>query len=140
MSWGKGIVIVMALFMSFIIFLAVKLMTKRVDLQSEDYYKKEIQYDQEIAAETNANKLKSKIVLTKDNQFVITKLPADANFTDVTIDLLRLNNKKLDKHFVIEGTKTYLIPKSILEKGDYLVEIRFQSDSQVCLQKEHIYI
>ena len=140
MSWGKGISIVMALFMSFIIFLAVKLMSERVDLQSEDYYKKEIHYEQEIAAETNANMLKAKIELTKDDQFVIVKLPADDNFRNVTIDLVRLNNKKLDKHFEIEGTKTYLIPKSSLEKGDYLVEIHFESEAKKCLQKEHIYI
>jgi hypothetical protein len=48
MNWGKGIIIGMGLFMAFIIFLVVNLMMQKVDLESEDYYKREINYESEI--------------------------------------------------------------------------------------------
>ena len=41
MNWGKGILIGVGLFMGFILFLVISLMTHRVDLESEDYYEKD---------------------------------------------------------------------------------------------------
>jgi hypothetical protein len=42
MNWGKGIIVTMAAFMSFILFMVFTLLSKNTDLESEDYYKKEI--------------------------------------------------------------------------------------------------
>jgi len=75
MNWGKGIVIGMVTFMGFIIFLVVGLMMNRVDLESEDYYKREINYEQEITAQENANNLDSKIEIVSNKDFVIVKVP-----------------------------------------------------------------
>lgn len=140
MNWGKGIIVVMALFMSFIIVLVIKLMSARVDLQSEDYYRKEISYEEEIAAQLNANELKEKISTKVDNQFVIIKLPNAMNFTNVIVDFIRLNNKDEDKQYKINGTNTFLIPTKELQKGQYLIEIRFKEGGKKYLQKEQIYI
>ncbi len=139
MNWGKGIVIGMATFMGFIIFLVVGLMTNRVDLESEDYYKREINYQQEIVAQENANKLDAKIEIISNEEFVIVKVP-EGEFTKIEMHLARPNDQKMDKLFKIEGTKSFLINKKDLQKGLYTVELSYMVDNKPCLQKESVTI
>lgn len=139
MNWGKGIVIGMAAFMTFIIVLVVGLMMNRVDLESEDYYKREINYQQEITAQENANKLESNIEIISNKEFVIVKVP-EGEFKKIEIHLSRPNDQKMDKRFKIEGTKSFLIDKKDLEKGLYTVEISYLVNNKPCLQKESVTI
>ena len=139
MNWGKGIVIGMATFMTFIIVLVVGLMTNRVDLESEDYYKREINYQQEITAQENANKLESEIEIISNKEFVIVKVP-EGDFSKIEMHLSRPNDQKMDKLFKIEGTKSFLINKKELEKGLYTVELSYLVDNKPCLQKESVTI
>jgi len=53
MNWGKGITIVMVAFIGFIITLVTILMSNKIDLVSEDYYQKEIKFEDEIASAKN---------------------------------------------------------------------------------------
>jgi hypothetical protein len=139
MNWGKGIVIGMAAFMTFIIVLVVGLMMNRVDLESEDYYKREINYQQEITAQENANKLESKIEIISNTEFLVVKVP-EGEFTKIEMHLSRPNDQKMDKLFKIEGTKSFLINKKELEKGLYTVELSYMVDNKPCLQKESVTI
>lgn len=139
MNWGKGIVIGMAAFMTFIIVLVVGLMMNRVDLESEDYYKREINYQQEITAQENANKLESKIEIISNTEFLVVKVP-EGEFTKIEMHLSRPNDQKMDKLFKIEGTKSFLINKKELEKGLYTVELSYLVDNKPCLQKESVTI
>lgn len=139
MNWGKGIVIGMAAFMTFIIVLVVGLMMNRVDLESEDYYKREINYQQEITAQENANKLESKIEIISKTEFLVVKVP-EGEFKKIELHLSRPNDQKMDKLFKIEGTKSFLINKKELEKGLYTVELSYMVDNKPCLQKESVSI
>lgn len=139
MNWGKGIVIGMATFMTFIIVLVVGLMMNRVDLESEDYYKREINYQQEITAQENANKLESKIEIISNAEFLVVKVP-EGEFIKIELHLSRPNDQKMDKLFKIEGTKSFLINKKELEKGLYTVELSYMVDNKPCLQKESVTI
>lgn len=140
MNWGKGIVIGMGLFIAFITFLVVNLVSQTVDLESEDYYKREINYEQEIAALTNANQLKERIKVTTDNAYLIIQLPNEIEVSEVEVGLIRPDDQKLDKKYTIRGTKSFLISKSELKKGAYNLEIVYKSDSKPCMQKETVYI
>lgn len=140
MNWGKGIIVAMALFMGFIIFLVVNIMSKTVDLESEDYYKREINYQEEITQQNNTNTLPVKVKLLSQEEFVVVQVPEEGEFTDINVHFLRPDNKNSDKVFQVKGTKSYLIPKTDLIKGKYNIEIRYQIDSKQCLQKETIII
>ncbi len=130
----------MALFIGFITFLVISLVSHTIDLESEDYYTREINYEQEITAMENGNKLKSKIEMISQKEFVVVQIPEKENLSKIQVIFIRPDNKKLDKSFLVSGTKSYLIPKSELSKGTYNVEIRFESNSTTCLQKETIII
>ena len=140
MNWGKGIVIGMVLFMSFIIFLVVNLMMHKVDLESEDYYKREMIYEQEITAVKNSEALSEKVKLLQQKNFVVVQVPDKAELNSIEVRFLRPDDQKLDKTFKVVGTKSYLIQKEELSKGKYNIEISYTADSKVCLQKEEIYI
>lgn len=140
MNWGKGIIVAMALFMGFIVFLVVNLMMHRIDLESEDYYKKEINYEQEIIAMKNFNKLDEGVILKNQDDFMVVQLPEKVNFKNVEVRFIRPDDNKLDRTYSIENTKTFLIPNKELTKGNYAVEISFIHESTPCLQKETITI
>lgn len=139
MNWGKGIAIALALFMGFIIYLAVTLMSQDVNLETEDYYLREMAYDEEIKAIQNANNGKKIKVKNEDEQIVVV-IPSDEDYEDVLIEFNRPNNEKMDKEFKMEGTKTMVISYDMLQKGKYNLTITYLSDGRPCLQKEEIYI
>ncbi len=66
MNWGKGIAIALTLFIGFIVVLVISIVSHTVDLETEDYYKKDIAYQDEITSMENANALSEKptIVMT----------------------------------------------------------------------------
>ena len=139
MNWGKGIAIALALFMGFIIYLGVTLMSQDVDLETEDYYLREMAYDEEIKAIQNANNGEKIKVKNEDEQIVVV-IPSNEDYEDVLIEFNRPNNEKMDKEFKMEGTKTMVISYDILQKGRYNLTITYLSDGKPCLQKEEIYI
>lgn len=140
MNWGKGIIIAMALFMGFIVFLVVNIMLHRIDLESEDYYKKEINYEQEIIAMKNYNTLNERVELKSQEKFIVVQLPENLDLKNVEVRFTRPDDNKLDRVFKIEGTKSYLIPREELTLGNYNIEISFEHDLKPCLQKETITV
>ena len=136
MNWGKGIVIALTLFIGFISFLVVKIMSQDVDLVSEDYYKQEIDYEARIQKEQNGLNNAAKIELIDQEAYVVVQLPDSSSLTNVVLNLKRPNDKKLDKSFKIEGTKTFMLPKSSLEKGKYELTIEYTINGEECLMKK----
>ena len=140
MNWGKGIAIGLTSFMVFIVVLAVILMRQSVDLESKDYYAKEIDYESEITAMNNAGQLADQIQLIKKDDHIIVQVPQSTNFDKVSVQFSRPNDDQLDKSFEFEDTKTYLIERDILKNGLYNVQISYSGNGKKYLQKETIYI
>jgi len=67
-NWGTGIVIAIIGFMSFILYFVITMSTDNTysyDLVTDKYYQAELDYQQEINAEQNANALTEKIQIEK---------------------------------------------------------------------------
>ncbi|MDZ7613910.1 MAG: FixH family protein [Flavobacteriaceae bacterium] len=100
-NWGTGIVIAMALFMVFIlqfVYRASMVAKNEHSLVTEDYYKEEIHYQEEIDKVNKANALKENIsIVHKGNGFMI-QFPKDINAESLsgTVYFKRLSNEKLD--------------------------------------------
>jgi hypothetical protein len=140
MNWGKGIIIFMASFMAFILWMVFTLMSKNTDLESEDYYKKEIAYEQEIQAQRNANSAKEKVKVSENKEFVILQFPSKEKLDTVSVEFFKPNDQKLDKIFAEVGTKTMMVDKKKLQKGLYLININYQIGDKKLLQKEEIML
>jgi len=140
MNWGKGITIALALFIGFIVFMVVGFFSHKVDLVSEDYYQREIAYEEEINAMSNANELESRPVLSMSETHFIVQFDSEQNFENAVLILERPNNKKQDQQFVIQDTKTFTILKTDLVPGVYSVKLSYDIEGKNFLQKEEIYI
>jgi nitrogen fixation protein FixH len=139
MNWGKGLMIGMILFMSFILYMVITLVSKSVDLESADYYKKEIEYESEITQLKNSAALENKVSITKENGFVVVHLPADLEINESTIEFKRPSNEKKD--FLIEKKNEQKIyyPLEKLENGLYNVNVQFQANDKDYLVKTTFY-
>lgn len=127
--------------MSFILYMVITLMTKgNADLVSEDYYKKEIEYEKEITALKNSENATEKVIINNKGEFIVFQFPTTKEIDNIEIHLLRPNNDKADLTFSEKDTKNVMIEKKKLEKGVYKASIRYDSEGQPFLQKEELNI
>ena len=139
MNWGKGITIAMIIFMGFILTLVINLSIQDVQLESKNYYQKELKYGDEIKALQNAQALKTQIKLLTMEEGIAVQIPDALETQNVVIQLKRPNDENKDLNYKLEGSKTLIIPAEQLEKGVYQVEISYKASTGDCLQKETIY-
>ncbi len=144
LNWGAGIVIGMGLFMSFIMFFVIKMFTDKkydYDLVTEQYYQKEMVYQQEIDQEQNAVSLPAHISGEKTDKGWMLHFPeviAKANVSG-TIFLYRTSNKRMDFSLPLHPfTSEFLIPKEKLLPGRWNVKIEWQMNDKKYLYKKAI--
>ena len=141
-NWGTGIVVAMVAFMIFILSFVYK--TIAIDkyehqLVSEDYYKDELHYQQEIDKLNNAAKLTRNIELSNTGNGVKILFPEDMDFTKIsgTILFQRLSNDKLDFSQGIQLTNnSQVITEEKLVEGKWVVRIEWNYNNQEYLFKE----
>lgn len=139
MNWGKGIVIGMSLFMAFILYMVINLMVTNVDLQSEDYYKKEIEYETEIAQLNNANQLAEKVTLVRKDDYLFIQLPDSLDIRKSIIEFVRPNDMQDDQSLVGGSEKELIYPLSKLQDGMYDVQVQFEDGNRIYLHKTRFY-
>lgn len=140
-NWGTGIVIAMVLFMIFILTFVYKSLTKEYthELVSDDYYKDELLYQNDIDKLDNAKKLNSKITVSNSDKGLTIHFPSDIDYQDVKGDIYfqRMSNSKLDFHKNIELiSDKILIPDSLLVSGKWIIKIDWKYKGKEYLYKD----
>lgn len=140
MNWGKGLTIAMITFMGFIATLVIIMISHNVELDNPEYYKRDLAFDGEMDALSQANGMDKHIQIEQTDSEFLVKVPKDQFITDVSILFSRPNDESQD--FVIEMGEKRLekIPMDKFNPGIYKIEFRFFSKGKSCLQKERIYI
>jgi nitrogen fixation protein FixH len=143
-SWPTGIIIAMSAFIIFILSFVYKAtFMPQYDhhLVSEDYYKDELNYQQEIDKLNKAATLKEDVTLTKVAEGLLIKFPAefDAEKITGTISFQRPSNDKIDFDLPIKlTTANYLIADDNLVKGIWNVKIEWVINGTTYLFKEKL--
>ena len=143
-NWGTGIVIAIVLFMSFILFLVIKMSTDKNfdhDLVVEKYYQKELAYQEEIDAEENLKLLSEQITGKKVEGGWLLTFPPEMENSNITgtVFLYRPSNKQLDFDFPIELSKlNLLIPEKRLLDGRWNIIIDWEYQGKSYLYKDSI--
>ncbi len=143
-NWGTAIVIAFVLFISFILFLVVRMsMDNRSnhDLVTEEYYKAELGYQKEIDAENNANENLVKLQVKKTAEGLKVEFPEKVDFKKVKgkISLYRPSNKHLDFDLVLNLSNAHLlIPDKRLLDGRWDIKVFWEYEGQEYLHKESI--
>ncbi len=140
MNWGKGIAVVLVLFIGFIVTLVTIMISKDVDLVDEEYYQRDLAYNEEMIAIKNSNNLENKIQLIQDENIVSFSVPNNENIKDVLIIFKKPNNNADDFEIELGTEKTHGIMKKNLKEGFYNIEIFFKIGKDSYLQREQIYI
>ena len=143
-NWGTGIVIVMACFISFILYFVIRMSTEEAyshDLVTEEYYAKEMVYQQEIDAEINTNNLNTKIGSKKVREGWMLTFPDELDPTKINgkVFLYRPSNQKLDFDIPLElKSPDLLIPDKNLIDGRWNITIDWTYKGTSFMYKEEI--
>lgn len=144
-NWGTGIVIVMLAYMVFILYFVVRTFTLESHdhhLVSEEYYKDEINFQSEIDAKSNADKLKENIKISKTQEGLVITFPSEFNDKNVSGTLLmqRTNTDKFDikKDLLLKDNKM-IISKEKLLVGLYNIKVFWKIEDKEYLYKEQFY-
>ncbi|MCA0932068.1 FixH family protein [Lutimonas saemankumensis] len=142
LNWGTGIFLAMLAFMIFIltfVYKSIALDEYQHELVSEDYYKDELHYQEEIDKINNAKELSENIELENTNEGILIKFPEEVLMANIsgTIYFQRLSNEKLD--FVEEiklDNHKQLIRSDRLVSGKWIVKIDWKNQEKEYLFKD----
>ena len=144
LNWGVGIVITIACFIGFIMFFVIKMSTDKKydhDLVTEEYYKQELAYQDQIDAQQNSARLAKNIQVEVTAEGIQIKFPSEKKDIKGEVSLYRPSNKKLDIEIPISlENQQMLIPAEKLVEGKYKLSINWKSNETTYLYKKDLQI
>ena len=135
-SWGHGIVVALASFIAFILFMILIFPEgqQNSELVSDDYYQDELSYQTVIDSKKNADLLAEKPSFQQSPAgikilFPETLIPKDGK---VNFELYRTDDSNLDvkKELSLDAAHAILIPAKVISKGSYTLKIKWQQDKK----------
>jgi nitrogen fixation protein FixH len=131
MNWGVKIAIGFSVFCLAIIGITVYLMMQNVDVVTENYYEKELKYQEQIDKVTRTRALKETVGITNNGKELYIKFPntPDKNQKNDFISLYRPSDKSKDiKIPVITDTaRTQVVSVERIDKGYWKIQINWTS-------------
>jgi len=144
LNWGVGIVITIACFIGFIMFFVIKMSTDKKydhDLVTEEYYKQELAYQDQIDAQQNSARLAKNIQVEVTAEGIQIMFPSEKQNIKGEVSLYRPSNKKLDLEIPISlENQQMLIPVEKLVEGKYKLSINWKSNKTTYLYKKDLQI
>lgn len=143
LNWGTGILVAIIGFIAFIMYFIITMTTdKKYDFEMvvDDYYKKEIGFQEELDAQQNALNLSEKIQIQTSTEGVILIFPE--TMTEVqngTVNFYRVSQKSLDFQEEIRLQDNQMhIPASRLLPGRWNITLQWESGGKKYMVKENI--
>ncbi len=144
LNWGVGIVITIACFIGFIMFFVIKMSTDKKydhDLVTEEYYKQELAYQDQIDAQQNSARLAKNIQVEVTAEGIQILFPSEKKDIKGEVSLYRPSNKKLDLEIPISlENQQMIIPAEKLVEGKYKLSINWKSNGTDYLFKKDLQI
>ncbi|WP_111306882.1 FixH family protein [Confluentibacter sediminis] len=143
-NWGTSIVLAFIGFISFIMYFIITLNVNdkyEYDLVTEDYYKDELAYQSNIDKLNSAKKLEENISYKLTAEGLLIEFPKSFDVKKITghVFLYRPSNKHLDFDTIISLSKPFLlIPNNRLVDGRWNIKIDWQYNGQSYLFQESI--
>lgn len=144
MNWGTSIVIAFALFMTFILYFVFKVQSDSQydhEMVTEEYYKKELNFQGQLDKQQNANNLIEKIAIESNESGLQIAFPSDFDYKKIKgkVSLYRPSNQKLDFEIPISlSSSNLLIPKTDLAGGRWDISIEWEYEGKEYLNKKEI--
>ncbi len=140
LNWGHYVAIGLGCFMIFILTLLFTANDSGHAMVTEDYYEKELTFQNEIDAESNANALPNRPeIKMQANGFVIA-FPEEIVAPEGTVYLMRNNNEKQDVRLPIKLNQKneMLVSSAKLVDGEYDLFLKWKVENKEYLVKKSI--
>lgn len=144
-NWGYKILFLYTGFVGGMLFLVYKCTQQNIDLVTDNYYEKELQFQDQINRSNNAvvEGYRLKMVYDQPSASITVAFPAGMNDKKVEgeIHLFRPDNAKLDIKIPVKsinGLQT--IDASKLAKGYWRIQTSWQAGETPLYQEEKIFI
>ena len=146
-NWGTGLVIGMLAFISFIMYFVITMLSSKDydhDLVTEDYYRAELYYQQDINAEKNALAMKEQIQVKTEGNKLVVQFPETMDLQEMegNVSFYRPSNKMLDFQIPFKelSENSLIVPEEKLVKGRWNININWTNrDKDFLFKKEIIY-
>ena len=146
LSWGTGIVIAFAIFITFILYFVFTVQSNSEydnELVVEEYYKHDAKFGDEMARIQDAHDLAQKPVITNTSEGITIVFPEvfiPKNIKGKVV-FYRPSNKKFDFEVPISLSGSSLnVPKKRLMGGRWNINMEWQYDGKQYLTKDTIYV
>jgi hypothetical protein len=139
MDWGKGILLTIIAFVGFILTLVIiSVRQDDIHLVTENYYEKELQYQDQIDRETSAAGLDREVlVFDSEAKSMVLDLPVGAKGN---LKLFRPSDERLDQELLLdilqEGKTT--VPLEKLKSGYWKVQLTWTENGVDFYQEKKI--
>ena len=144
-NWGTGVVIAIVAFIVFILSFVYKTLAfdeYHHELVSDDYYKEELHYQQEIDKMNKAKALEEQLEIQRNDKGLVIIFPSTMASEEIRgeVQLKRPSNAKLDyKMALMPKEGSMLIPDEHLVEGKWLVIVDWQHGEEAYLVKEELF-
>ncbi|MFP4091579.1 MAG: FixH family protein [Cyclobacteriaceae bacterium] len=143
MNWGHKIAIVFIAFVGLMVFMVIKSFQVNVDLVAEDYYKQEIEFQQQIDKTNNASELAERLSFKQENQQLIIQFPAlFEQGVHGEISFFRPSDKRFDVNtkITLDENHRQSISTTDLAKGYYKIKLDWKNGSKAYYHEESVFI
>ncbi len=131
-NWGWSIVIALAIFMSFILYLVFSCIGEKVELVAKDYYDRELRYQDRINKEDNYSRLSSKFRFEQVDSVLIVHYPEKLPHADASGEIVFFRPDDSGSDFIVpvkpEIDNSQLISMAGIRKGLWLLKISLSMD------------
>ncbi len=136
MNWGKGLVVGLALFMSFITILVVMMFRSAEDSFDKNYYEKGLAYDVDYQKKQQVIKDQATPVISYNDQLITIKfVAADTG----QVYFKKPSNKAEDKLINFTGKEVNISRREILN-GEWKIVLTWTADQKSYLFEKSIYL
>ena len=143
-NWGTGIAIFYSLFVIVLVGFVIKSMTYDNSLVVEDYYKKDIEYQQHYDKVKNAKQLEEDLSIKLDRNNKRLNFHFPENLKGIKGDILfyKPDNKKLDFNLSVKPNTNNIqeFDYSKLTQGVWKVKVEWNSAGKYYYKEKRIHI
>lgn len=142
-NWGHGIVLVIVLGVSFFLTLMYITTRERIDMVTEEYYPKELKYEEQITKEKNYKALEEGVSVEVGSS-IIVQFPKLCEAPEIKgmIHFYRPSDKRLDidEELGLDNQYQMSFAKELFKTGKYQLIIEWSCGEEEYLTKQDLYI
>lgn len=129
MKWVVAAFVFFGLFIGSLVVICVR---EDINLVSKDYYQQELNHQDKMVRQVNANQLEEKPHLSFENNAVKLLFPFSSTIEKGQLKVMRPSDDRLDQQFELSAMEgdSQLFPLKVWEKGLYRVSLTWTMEGK----------